>query len=166
MEWRSKLRRIDWEPHWRSIWDSPPRLLAVVLAALYATILFFGFSWSRCFFSACPNVAKLAVFQPGGAPVLLDRNGEVIAGNQPAYQLELVPEEVSDLDDTLARLCDELLHGAPGAMTMLKAASAEFASPSLSEIIGHRPPHSTKTPEAIEGIASFREKRKPRFEGR
>src|SRR4051812_6972438 len=84
MEWRSKLRRIDWKPYWRSIWDSPPRLLAAVLAVLYATVLFFGFSWSRCFFTACPNVAKLAVFQPGGAPVLLDRNGEVFADLAPA----------------------------------------------------------------------------------
>jgi penicillin-binding protein 1A len=84
MEWTSKLRRLDWRSAGRSIWDSPPRLLAVVLAVLYATILFFGFSWSRCFFTACPNVAKLAVYQPGGAPVLLDRNGEVFADLAPA----------------------------------------------------------------------------------
>jgi penicillin-binding protein 1A len=84
MEWTSKLRRLDWRSAGRSIWDSPPRLLAAVLAVLYATILFFGFSWSRCFFTACPNVAKLAVYQPGGAPVLLDRNGEVFADLAPA----------------------------------------------------------------------------------
>src|ERR1700756_887105 len=41
---------------------------------------------------------------PAARGLILDRNGEVIAGNQPAYQLELVPEEVPDLDDTLARL--------------------------------------------------------------
>ena len=41
---------------------------------------------------------------PAARGLVLDRNGEVIAGNQPAYQLELVPEEVPDLDDTLARL--------------------------------------------------------------
>jgi penicillin-binding protein 1A len=84
MEAKPILRRFDWKPDWRSIWDSPPRLLAVVLAVLYATILFFGLSWSRCFFTACPNVGKLAVFQPGGAPVLLDRNGEVFADLAPA----------------------------------------------------------------------------------
>lgn len=78
------LRRIPWKPVWRSIWDSPRRLLAVVLAVLYAAVLFFGLSWSRCFFTVCPNVGKLAVFQPGGAPVLLDRNGEVFADLAPA----------------------------------------------------------------------------------
>src|SRR5881227_1680913 len=41
---------------------------------------------------------------PAARGLILDRHGEVIAGNQPAYQLELVPEEVADLEDTLARL--------------------------------------------------------------
>jgi penicillin-binding protein 2 len=38
---------------------------------------------------------------PAPRGLILDRNGEVIAGNQPAYQLELVPEEVPDLKKTL-----------------------------------------------------------------
>ena len=79
MEQISPSRRLGWRFDWRSVWESPLRLLAVVLSLLYAAVLFFGFSWSHCFFSTCPNVAKLAVFQPGGAPVLLDRNGEVFA---------------------------------------------------------------------------------------
>jgi len=41
---------------------------------------------------------------PAARGLILDRAGEVIAGNQPAYQLELVPEEVPDLDQTLASL--------------------------------------------------------------
>ena len=41
---------------------------------------------------------------PAARGLILDRNGEVVAANQPAYQLELVPEEVADLGDTLARL--------------------------------------------------------------
>jgi len=41
---------------------------------------------------------------PAARGLILDRHGEVIAGNQPAYQLELVPEEVPDLDATLASL--------------------------------------------------------------
>src|SRR5262249_31986153 len=38
---------------------------------------------------------------PAARGLILDRNGEVIAANQPAYQLELVPEEVPNLEDTL-----------------------------------------------------------------
>src|SRR2546429_5272728 len=34
---------------------------------------------------------------PAARGLILDRHGEVIAGNQPAYQLELVPEEVPDV---------------------------------------------------------------------
>ena len=36
---------------------------------------------------------------PAARGLILDRDGEVIAGNQPAYQLELVPEEVPDVDE-------------------------------------------------------------------
>lgn len=36
--------------------------------------------------------------------LILDRRGRVLAENYPAYQLELIPEQVADLDDTLTRL--------------------------------------------------------------
>ncbi|TLY62210.1 MAG: penicillin-binding protein 2 [Gammaproteobacteria bacterium] len=41
---------------------------------------------------------------PAVRGLILDRNAEVIADNQPAYQLELVPEEVPDLKGTLKGL--------------------------------------------------------------
>jgi len=36
--------------------------------------------------------------------LILDRRGRVLAENYPAYQLELIPEQLADLDDTLTRL--------------------------------------------------------------
>lgn len=36
--------------------------------------------------------------------LILDRKGRVVAENLPAYQLELIPEQVDDIDDTLERL--------------------------------------------------------------
>ncbi len=36
--------------------------------------------------------------------LVFDRKGRVLAENLPAYQLELIPEQVSDIDDTLQRL--------------------------------------------------------------
>ena len=36
--------------------------------------------------------------------LIFDRRGKVLAENLPAYQLELIPEQVPDLQDTLARL--------------------------------------------------------------
>jgi penicillin-binding protein 2 len=36
--------------------------------------------------------------------LILDRSGRVLAENLPAYQLELIPEQVADIDDTLRRL--------------------------------------------------------------
>src|SRR5215472_16874709 len=41
---------------------------------------------------------------PAARGLILDRNGELIAGSQPAYQLELVPEEVPNLRKTLDSL--------------------------------------------------------------
>ncbi|HKD53629.1 MAG TPA: penicillin-binding protein 2, partial [Steroidobacteraceae bacterium] len=37
---------------------------------------------------------------PAARGLILDRHGDLIAGDQPAYQLELVPEEVPDIDKT------------------------------------------------------------------
>jgi methylglutaconyl-CoA hydratase len=89
-------------------------------------------------------------------------SGERIAAAD-ALRLGLVHQvcDPASLDETLTRIADELLHGAPGAIAALKEAAAPFASPPLSAILAHRAPHNPKTPEAIEGIASFREKRKP-----
>ncbi len=41
---------------------------------------------------------------PASRGLILDRNGRVLADNEPAYQLELIREQVPDLDDTLRRL--------------------------------------------------------------
>ena len=65
------------------------------------------------------------------------------------------------LDATLERMADEFLQAAPGAVRTLKTAAAQYASPTLSAILANQAPHDPKTPEALEGIASFREKRKP-----
>ncbi|MBS0578485.1 MAG: penicillin-binding protein 2 [Proteobacteria bacterium] len=43
---------------------------------------------------------------PAARGLIVDRHGELIAGNQPAYQLELVPEEVTDVPKTLASLVE------------------------------------------------------------
>jgi methylglutaconyl-CoA hydratase len=81
-----------------------------------------------------------------------------------ALRIGLVHEvcAADTLDETVARIADELLHGAPHATTELKAAAARHASPNLDQILAHvPPPHDPKSAEAQEGIASFREKRKP-----
>ena len=44
----------------------------------------------------------------------------------------------------------------------VKAAVAPYASPALATIVADRAAHpAARSPEATEGIASFREKRKP-----
>ena len=41
---------------------------------------------------------------PASRGLIFDRNGKVLADNEPAYQLELIREQVPDLNDTLKRL--------------------------------------------------------------
>ena len=38
--------------------------------------------------------------------LVFDRRGQILAENVPAYQLELIPEQVDDIDETLARLAE------------------------------------------------------------
>ena len=42
--------------------------------------------------------------QPAPRGIIYDRNGVILAENKPAYQLELVPEEVGDVETTLRGL--------------------------------------------------------------
>jgi methylglutaconyl-CoA hydratase len=89
-------------------------------------------------------------------------SGERISA-QEAFRLGLAHQicAADALDETLARIADEMLLGAPGAIATLKHAAAQYASPTLSAILAVQPAHDSKTAEALEGIASFREKRKP-----
>ncbi len=41
---------------------------------------------------------------PPNRGLIFDRKGRVLAENVPTYQLELIPEQIADIDDTLARL--------------------------------------------------------------
>jgi methylglutaconyl-CoA hydratase len=80
-----------------------------------------------------------------------------------ALRLGLVHQlcAAQSLDSAVAEVADALLHGAPGAMAELKAATSRSAAPpwpAADARIGHG---LAKTSEAIEGIASFRDKRKP-----
>jgi methylglutaconyl-CoA hydratase len=90
-------------------------------------------------------------------------SGERISAAE-ALPLGLVHEvcAAEKLDETLTRIADELLLGAPHATAILKAAAARYASPNLDDILAQvPPPHDPHSEEAKEGIAAFREKRKP-----
>ena len=73
---------------------------------------------------------------------------------------EAVPAE--QLDAKLGEVVDALLHGAPGALRTLKDGMEHSVMPTIAAIVAARPSHgSSRTAEAQEGIASFKEKRKP-----
>jgi penicillin-binding protein 1A len=55
-----------------------------ILGTLAALGFLAGFSWERCGLAGCPSVARLASFQPGGAPVVYDARGGVLAELSPS----------------------------------------------------------------------------------
>jgi len=85
-------------------------------------------------------------------------------GAAEALRIGLVHEiaGADTIDEKLNAIVDALLHGAPGALRELKAAMEDFASPSVAAIFAKRTSHpAVRSPEASEGVLSFKEKRKP-----
>jgi 1A family penicillin-binding protein len=68
---------------------------ALALLAMAATLLY-----SNCGLTGCPDVRQLTAYQPGGAPVLLDRHGERFADLAPyervVVSLDSLPPHVSN----------------------------------------------------------------------
>ena len=66
-------------------------------------------------------------------------------------------------DAAIAEVADAMLHGAPGAIGELKSACAALVTPPwpAGPATESARRELARTPEAVEGIASFREKRKP-----
>ena len=85
-------------------------------------------------------------------------------GAAEALRIGLVHETVPSgkLDEKLAEVIDALLLGAPGAQRTLKDGMEHSVAPTVEEILARKPSHGpARTAEALEGIASFKEKRKP-----
>ena len=85
-----------------------------VIAATFVILLLVAALFSRLFylqvvrheyFSDLSQGNRIRIEPiPPSRGLILDRNGEPLALNRPAYQLELVREQTPDLEDTLARL--------------------------------------------------------------
>ncbi|MGD0148881.1 MAG: enoyl-CoA hydratase-related protein [Xanthobacteraceae bacterium] len=85
-------------------------------------------------------------------------------GAAEALRIGLAHEVVSAdrLEAKLIEIIDALLHAAPGAVREMKAAMENDVTPSVAAILGGRPAHAPpRSEEAKEGVAAFKEKRKP-----
>jgi methylglutaconyl-CoA hydratase len=85
-------------------------------------------------------------------------------GAAEASRIGLAHEVVSGekLEQRLGEIIDALFHAAPGALREMKAAMDHDVTPSVEAILARRAAHGPpRSEEAKEGVASFREKRKP-----
>lgn len=86
-------------------------VLAIVVIATLSMVLLLRLGWLQIvkhdYYTelAEGNQVRIEAL-PAPRGVIYDRNGVILAENQPAYQLELVPEQVPDLDSTLRRLAE------------------------------------------------------------
>jgi methylglutaconyl-CoA hydratase len=90
-------------------------------------------------------------------------SGERISVHE-ALRIGLIHEVASAerIEEKLDEIIDALLHGAPGALRSLKLEMEHYATPTVTTLLARRAPHAPlHSTEAIEGIASFKEKRKP-----
>lgn len=132
---------------------------------------------AQAFFSI-PEV-RIGVAPGGVAPILVRTMGErnfrryALSGERikavDAQRVGLVHEIVDSAacDATLDALVDSFLLGAPAAQRDTKRAIAALEVPTLEGMkeASHKPGsgHTMTTPDALEGIAAFREKRKPNW---
>jgi methylglutaconyl-CoA hydratase len=85
-------------------------------------------------------------------------------GAAEALRVRLAHEVVvaDRLEQRLDEITDAVLHAAPGAVREMKAAMEHDATLSIEAILTRRAAHGPpQSPEAKEGVAAFKEKRKP-----
>lgn len=86
-------------------------VLAIIIIAALSMVLLLRLGWLQIvkhgYYTelAAGNQVRIEAL-PAPRGVIYDRNGVILAENQPAYQLELVPEQVPDLNWTLRRLAE------------------------------------------------------------
>jgi penicillin-binding protein 1A len=64
-------------------WRETRPAARVVAIGVPVLALLLAVAWSRCLFMGCPDVHRLASYQPGGASVLVDRSGKAFADLAP-----------------------------------------------------------------------------------
>lgn len=103
-------RTLRIKDHWREQQIFTTRLLVAIVLVLALTALVVGRLLQLQvaqyeYFSAQSSGNQIRVEPvPPIRGLILDRNGKVLAENTPSYQLEMTPEQVPDMEDTLARL--------------------------------------------------------------
>ena len=103
-------RGVRIKDHWKEqrLFEQRSLLAAVVIALLTLSLagrLFLLQIMRHDYYAQLSQGNRVRIEPiPAARGLMLDRNGVLLAGGQPAYQLELVREEVPDLESTLRRL--------------------------------------------------------------
>lgn len=96
---KARRPRRSWRDRARAAGRKVAALRRSKVAWAVAAVLFvLWIGWERCGIQGCPSVSMLASYQPGGASVLVDRNGDVFADLGPVdhsvVEIESLPDYV------------------------------------------------------------------------
>jgi len=103
-------QRVRIKDHWNEQRIFSQRTLGavIVITALVLTLigrLTYLQVWRHDYYTELSQGNRVRLDPiPASRGLIFDRNGKVMADNEPAYQLELIREQVPDLHDTLKRL--------------------------------------------------------------
>ena len=56
-------------------WRETGSFTRAIFIGIPVLAILFAVAWTQCFFTGCPDVHRLQSYQPGGASILVDRNG-------------------------------------------------------------------------------------------
>jgi penicillin-binding protein 1A len=81
-------------------WQATPPAARMVAIGVPILAVLFAVAWTQCFFTGCPDVHRLTSYRPGGASILIDRNGKPFADFAPVegemVKLSSLPRHVPE----------------------------------------------------------------------
>jgi len=81
-------------------WRATGPVARAIAVGVPGLAILLAVAWSRCLFMGCPDVRRLASYQPGGASVLVDRSGKAFADLAPIegelIRLKTLPKYVPE----------------------------------------------------------------------
>jgi len=120
----------------RRFWRERNPLLRAAVVAAGVAFLFLVLFWGRCGIRGCPDVRRLASYRPGGAPVLLDREGRPFGDLAPVEgELVTLPSLPKHVPQAFLAVEDQRFyeHGAVDWMRVMGALWANVRSRKVEE---------------------------------
>ncbi|SMG66501.1 [similarity to] penicillin-binding protein 2, partial [methanotrophic bacterial endosymbiont of Bathymodiolus sp.] len=79
-------------------------LILLLISGLIARLIYLQVAGHSRYHGMATNNRIKVTSVPPTRGIIYDKQGRILAENLPSYSLEIIPEQVADMDDTLQRL--------------------------------------------------------------